>query len=178
MIRLRDTHGTHDDEAKTRLREVFEFRNRKAAAVINDVNYWTFGELQRDIPEGYYGDDPGVSLEYQVRKINRHYETFRDDCYIGFLHPWFGTGVLASGFGTPIVFPYKADPAVDISRIQTIEEVRKLEMPDPGKSGIMPKVVKAIAHYKQNCDLVVGVTDCQGPLTTALSVVGYDKFCY
>ena len=42
----------------------------------------------------------------------------------------------------------------------------------------MPNVVRAIEHYKQHSDLVVGVTDCQGPLTTALSIVGYDKYCY
>jgi hypothetical protein len=117
-------------------------------------------------------------MDYQVRKIVRHYENFSEDCYIGFLHPWFGTGVLASGFGTPIVFNYKSDPAVDISRIETIDELERLSLPDPYKDGIMPKVIKETTYYKEHCVLVVGVTDCQGPLTTALSVVGYDKFCY
>jgi uroporphyrinogen-III decarboxylase len=86
--------------------------------------------------------------------------------------------VLASGFGTPIVFNYKSDPAVDISTIESIEEVKRLELPDPYNDGIMPKVINSIKYYKANCDLTVGVTDCQGPLTSALSIVGYDKFCY
>jgi hypothetical protein len=178
MKNLQEKLRQKDSVSKARLREVFEFRNKLAAVVINDVNYWTFGEIQDDIPEDYYGDDPEVSMNYQVRKIVRHYENFSEDCYVGFLHPWFGTGVLASGFGTPIVFNYKSDPAVDISRIETIDELERLKLPDPYKDGIMPKVIKAITHYKEHCDLVVGVTDCQGPLTSALSIIGYDKFCY
>ena len=178
MHLLKDRFRRKDEASKAELAEVFEFRNRQAAVVINDVNYWTFGEIQQDIPEDYYSDDPGPSMDYQIGKMIRHYEHFGEDCYIGFLHPWFGTGVMASGFGTPIVFNYKADPAVDISKIQSIEEVKRLELPDPYTDGIMPKIINAIKYYKEHCDLVVGFTDCQGPLTTALSVVGYDKYCY
>lgn len=178
MIQLQERFKEKDAQSKEKLLRTFQFKNKEAAVIINDVNYWTFGELEEDIPEKYYGDDPSVSMDYQIQKIRRHYDNFPDDSYIGFLHPWFGTGVLASSFGTPIVFNPKSDPAVDISRIKTIEEVKKLELPVPGKDGIMPMVVKSIGHYKSNYDLVVGVTDCQGPLTTALSIVGYDKFCY
>jgi len=178
MLQLRNQLKDKDTTSKERLKEVFEFKNRDPALVVNDVNYWTFGERQDDIPEDYYANDPSVSLDYQTTKIQRHYQHFPDDCYIGFLHPWFGTGVLASGFGTPIVFNYKADPAVDISQIKSIDEVKRLELPDPSRDGIMPMVINAIKHYQAHCDLTVGITDCQGPLTTALSIVGYDKFCY
>jgi uroporphyrinogen-III decarboxylase len=178
MIRMQNDLRAKDTESKEKLTTVFEYKNDKAPVIINDVNYWTFGENQVDIPEKYYSDDPSVSFDYQINKIKRHYQYFPDDCYIGFLHPWFGTGVLASGFGTPIVFNYKSDPAVDISTIEKIDEVKRLELPNPETDGIMPNVIKALKHYKANSDLVVGITDCQGPLTTALSVVGYDKFCY
>jgi len=178
MIELKQEFSEKDKASKEILKGVFEFKNDKSAVLVNDVNYWTFGELQENIPEAYYSDDPSVSMEYQLGKIKRHYDTFSDDCYIGFLHPWFGTGVLASGFGTPIVFNYKSDPAVDISKIETIEEVKRFQLPDPEKDGIMPKVINSIKYYKENCDLTVGVTDCQGPLTSALSILGYDKFCY
>jgi uroporphyrinogen-III decarboxylase len=178
MLQLQEKLVEKDAQSKDKLLETFEFKNREAAFVINDVNYWTFGELQEDIPEKYYSDDPSVSMEYQIRKVRRHYENFPDDCYIGFLHPWFGTGVLASSFGTSIVFNYKSDPAVNLSKIKTIEEVKRLELPVPGKDGIMPMVTKSIKYYKEHCDIVVGITDCQGPLTSALSIVGYDNFCY
>ena len=178
MIYLKEKFQEKDRASKAKLAEVFEFKNKQAAIVINDVNYWTFGENQDDIPSDYYGADPSVSMNYQIRKMIRHYESFKDDCYIGFLHPWFGTGVLASGFGTRIVFNYKSDPAVDLSTIQTIDEVTQLKLPDPYADGLMPRVIHAIGYYKEHCDLVVGFTDCQGPLTGALSIIGYDKFCY
>jgi hypothetical protein len=178
MVELKEKFRPHDEWAKEQLKNAFEFKNREAAILVNDVNYWTFGELQENIPEDYYLGSPEVSMNYQLNKIERHYANFEKDCYIGFLHPWFGTGVLASGFGTPIIFNYKSDPAVDISKIETIDEVKRLELPDPEKDGIMPKVLESLRYYKKNCDLTIGVTDCQGPLTTALSGVGYDKFCY
>ena len=42
----------------------------------------------------------------------------------------------------------------------------------------MPLVVRMIDYFKAHCDLPVGFTDCQGPMATALQVIGYDKFCY
>ena len=170
MIKLKDQFKGHDSTVKEKLKEVFEFRNKKAAVVINDINYWTFGELLDDIPEDYYGSDPGVMMMYQVRKIKRHYDYYgTDDCYLGFLMPWYGTGVLASGFGVPVVKNYKADPAVDISQVKDPQAIKKLEIPDPEKDGLMPQVLDTIAYFKENCDLPRGVTDCQGPLTTSLS---------
>ncbi|MGA2765046.1 MAG: uroporphyrinogen decarboxylase family protein [Spirochaetia bacterium] len=178
MTTLREKFAKRDAEAKSRLKEVFEFRNTRAAVVLYDVNYWTFGELQEEIPEDYYGEDPRVMMEYQLKKIQSHYEYYQDDCYLAFLMPWYGTAVLASGFGHPVVKNYKADPAADISRVQNPDELKSLKLPDPRKDGLMPQVLRTLSYFREHTDLPVGVTDCQGPLTTALSIIGYDKFCY
>ncbi len=178
MIELRQKYQDKDASSQSKLKEAFEFKNKKAPVIINDCNYWTFGDHQSDIPEGYYGDDSSVSMDYQLEKIQKHYDYYTDDCYQGFLHPWFGTGVLASGFGTEIIFNYKSDPAVGMSKIQHIDELKKLKLPNPETDGIMPMVLRSLDHYKQHCDLPVGITDCQGPLTTALSIIGYENFCY
>lgn len=178
MTTLMQKYARHDAAAKSTLKEVFELRNQKAAVVLNDVNYWTFGELQEDIPEEYYGEDPRVMMDYQLQKIERHYSYYGSDCYQAFLMPWYGTAVLASGFRHPIVKNYKSDPAADISRVQSPEEVRNLRFPDARKDGLMPQVLRALSLFREHTDLPVGVTDCQGPLTTALSLVGYDTYCY
>jgi hypothetical protein len=179
MIELKKGYEDHDRKARETLDAVFRFTNKKAAVIIDDVNYWTFGELLDDIPEQYYGDDPGVMMEYQLKKIERHYGCYEgSDCYQAFLMPWYGTAVLASGFGLPIVKNYKADPAAGLSAIKKPGELKALKSPDPEKDGLMPQVLKTLRYFKERCDLPVGVTDCQGPLTTALSVVGYDNFCY
>jgi len=178
VIALREKFAGHDAAARATLKEVFELRNHSAAVVLNDVNYWTFGELQEHIPEAYYGDDPRVMLDYQLAKIQRHYACFPRDCYQAFLMPWYGTAVLASGFGHPIIKNYKTDPAADISRIRDPKEVGALKFPDPRTDGLMPQVLKTLSFFRAHTDLPVGVTDCQGPLTTALSLVGYDTYCY
>jgi uroporphyrinogen-III decarboxylase len=42
----------------------------------------------------------------------------------------------------------------------------------------MPRVLNTIRTMRANTDLPVGVTDCQGPLTTALQIISYDKMFY
>ena len=87
MITLREKHAGRDAAAKSKLKEVFEFRNAKAAVVLNDVNYWTFGELQEDIPEAYYDDDPRVMMDYQLKKIQSQMRSNNADLQVHSLYP-------------------------------------------------------------------------------------------
>lgn len=178
MITLKAKYSKHDSNVEQILREAFEFKNKRAPIVINDVNYWMFGELNDNIPDEYFSSDPSIMFNYQIKKIKRHYDTHKDECYMGFLMPWFGTGVLASAFGTLVIYNKNMDPAVNMSIIKDPSEIKKLKMPDPYKDGQMPLVLKAIDYFKANCDLPIGVTDCQGPLTTALSIIGYENYIY
>jgi len=159
------------------IRSAFEFANDTAPYMINDVNYWLFGESPANIPPDYCGEDPTSMIDFQVRKIERHMSEY-DDVYIPFLMPWYGTGVLASGFGVDIVFQDRMDPAVDLSKITDVAELKDLRKPDPEQDGLMPRVLNAIRLMRERTDLPVGVTDCQGPLTTALQILGYDKLIY
>lgn len=159
------------------IRAAFEFQNGPAPHIIYDVSYWLFGESKDNIPLDYCGEDPAVMVDYQVGKIKRHAADY-DDVYIPFLMPWYGTGVLGSGFGVPIVFQDYMDPAVDLSQISDVGQIKDLQMPRPDKDGLMPQVLNAIRYMRETTDLPVGVTDCQGPLTTALQVVGYENMIY
>jgi uroporphyrinogen-III decarboxylase len=159
------------------LQSAFQFTNKKSPIVIVDTNYWTFGDLLDDIPADYY-TSAASAFRYQMDKIERHYEYFPNDDYIPFLHPWYGTGVLASAFGVKIICNEKADPAVDISTMQNPEEIDSLMLPVPGESGAMKIVTKIIDYFKSHTDLPIGFTDCQGPLSTAFQIAGYDKLCY
>ncbi len=177
MKRMMDKWRERTERAEAVLKDVYEFKNARAGVVIVDANYWTFGDLADDIPEDHY-TNPASAFAFQVNKIERHFELIPDDQYIPFLHPWYGTGVLASAFGIDIVCNPKADPAVDLPTMQRVEEIDDLELPTPGESGAMKIVTEVLDYFKANADLPVVFTDCQGPLTTAFQVVGYDKFCY
>lgn len=80
--------------------------------------------------------------------------------------PWYGTGVLASGFGVNVKFQDRMDPAVDLPPISDVGQLKDLRPPNPEEDGLMPRVLNAIRTMRERSDLPVGVTDCQGPLTS------------
>lgn len=118
------------NHAEAELTTSFQFRNKKAPMVIVDTNYWTFGDLSDEIPADHY-TDPSSAFRYQINKIERHFNNIPDDAYIPFLHPWYGTGVLASGFGVNIINNPKADPSVDLPMLHYPEEIDSLSLPVP-----------------------------------------------
>ena len=178
MIGLREKYSEKDKISAKKIKEAFEFRNEKSPYYIFTPAYWLFGDDADYIPEDYCGEDPQSMIDIQLEKIENHYQNFKEDCYMGYFMPWYGTAVLASGFGTKIGFGYKMDPAADMSEIKFPEEIDKLKMPDPYNDGLMPRALNAIKRFKDYCDLPITLTDCQGPLTTALSIIGYSNFIY
>jgi len=177
MERVLSQWQSRIDRAEAELAATFRFQNTQPAVVVVDANYWTFGDLPDEIPSDYY-TEPASAFRCQMEKIQSHFQNIPDDAYIPFLHPWYGTGVLASAFGVKVICNPKADPAVDLATIQHPEEIDALQMPVPGESGVMRLVVQMIDHFKAHSDLPVGFTDCQGPMATIMQVLGYDKFCY
>lgn len=171
------TYRERSAKAEGTLKEVYDFRNDRAPHIIYDVNYWLFGERAANIPTGYCSNDASIMTEYQMRKIERHVQLY-DDAYIPFLMPWFGTGVLASGFGVEVVFQEGMDPAPNLPTLTDVAQLEKLAKPDFEKAGIMPMALNAIRYMKKQTRLPVGVTDCQGPLTTAMNTIGYDKMIF
>jgi hypothetical protein len=155
----------------------FRFENETVPYLIYDANYWLFGDVQEHIPPDYCDEDPASMIRYQEEGIERHVANY-DDAYIPFLMPWYGTGVLASGFGVNIKFQDYMDPAADLPPISDVAQLKDLKPPDPDRDGLMPRVLSTIRAMRQRSDLPVGVTDCQGPLTTALQIIGYDKMIY
>lgn len=163
--------------AEAQLKSVFEFKNQQPVVVVVDANYWTFGDLADEIPDDHYSN-PASAFQYQLAKVEQHFENIPDDAYIPFLHPWYGTGVLASAFGIKLILNPKADPAVDLPAMQASAEIDALQIPIPGESGVMGTVTQISDYFMAHSDLPVVFTDCQGPLATALQIAGYDKFCY
>ena len=155
----------------------FRFENETAPYLIYDANYWLFGDVREHIPSDYCDEDPSSMIRYQLDGIERHVANY-EDAYIPFLMPWYGTGVLASGFGVNIKFQDCMDPATDLPPISDVAQLGDFKPPDPERDGLMPRVLNTIRVMRGQSGLPVGVTDCQGPLTTALQIIGYDKMIY
>ena len=137
-----------------------------------------FGLDTDTLPEDYV-TDPAVMINFQERT---YYDQIKeiDDDFVPYLMPWYGTIVTASALGCQIEYFHKQDPAAN-SRfypIQTAADVRRMQIADPERDGLMPRVLDYLRLMKQHSFLPVGITDFQGPLTTANQLMGYDKLIY
>lgn len=164
-------------ESKTA--DVFAFKEtREPPFIVNSALYWLFGLDMDTFPDAYM-TDPAVMTHFLERTYYDQVKSIEDD-FVPYLMPWFGTVVAASALGCQIEFYPKQDPAANprYYPVQTPEDVRKLQLPDPEKDGLMPRVLEFIRYMKANSFLPVGITDFQGPLTTANQLMGYDKLIY
>ncbi len=164
-------------DAKTA--EVFAFREMKTPPfMVNSALYWVFGLDTDTLPAAYF-DDPAIMTNFQEQTYYDQVKSIDDD-FVPYLMPWFGTIVTASAFGCQIEYFPKADPAANprYYPVQTPEDVRRLQPIDPERDGLMPKVLDFLRYMKANSFLPVGITDFQGPLTTANQLMGYDKLIY
>jgi uroporphyrinogen-III decarboxylase len=162
-----------------RTADVFAFREVDFPPfIVNSALYWVFGLDPDTFPDTYF-DDPAVMTNFQE---HLYYDQIKeiDDDFVPYLMPWFGTAVVSSAFGCQVEFPPKQDPAANPRHypVRMAEDVRKLTIPDPARDGLMPKVLEFLAYMKHNSFLPVGITDFQGPLTTANQLMGYDRLIY
>lgn len=146
--------------------------------IVSSAFFWVAGLDPATLPPDYF-TDPAAMTAFQERAYHDQLVSIDDD-FVPYLMPWFGTGVVASAFGCGIEFPPGQDPAVNPEHypVRSAEDVRKLRIPDPERDGLMPRVLKYQRYMKENSALPVGITDLQGPLTTANQLMGYDKLIY
>ena len=159
--------------------EVWAFRLlARPPIVAESAYYFTFGRRFEAIPENLF-TDPAVMLAHQQRLAYDHLRNVDDD-YVPYLLPWFGTGVLASAFGSKVTFSRAQDPAVDPSwyPVTSVEDIDNLRIPDPERDGLMPDVLRYLRHWREHATLPIGITDMQGPLVTANQLMGYDQLIY
>ncbi len=143
--------------------------------LVGDVNYWITGEDPARIPVDYFEAGGGASQQaFQEAKIAAHLATY-DDIYVPYLFPWYGTVVVPSALGCPIIFQPGEEPAVEGPAITEPAQVARLIPPYPERDGLMPRVLACIDHFRAHSDLPVSFTDNQGPLNIALNLVGLER---
>jgi uroporphyrinogen-III decarboxylase len=167
------------EKVKARTADVFAFRKvDQPPFIVNGALYWVFGLNTETLPDTYF-DDPAEMMNFQEQTYYDQVKEIDDD-FVPYLMPWFGTVVAASAFGCQVEFPPKQDPAINprYYPVRTAQDIKKLDVPDPEKDGLMPCVLEFIRCMKSHSFLPVGITDFQGPLTTANQLMGYDRLIY
>ena len=137
----------------------------------NTPCYFAFSTF--DKPDDYFSNPAGM-VAYQERGFQRHLAEIDDDV-VPYFMPWFGTGVLASGFGSIIATADGPgnDPSVVGTCVTSIADARRLRLPDPERDGWMPRVLATVDYARAHSDLPVGLTDMQGPLDTLGQMCGH-----
>lgn len=167
------------EKVKAKTADVFTFRKVQLPPfIVNGALYTNFGLDPDTIPNTYF-EDPAVMTNFQARNYYDQIKEIEDD-FVPYLMPWFGTVVAASAFGCQVEFPPKQDPAINprYYPIRSGQDIKELKIPDPEKDGLMPRVLDFIRYMKGHSFLPVGITDFQGPLTTANQLMGYDRLIY
>lgn len=139
--------------------------------------YFGFGDFPR--PKEYW-QDPAMMLKFQQDGYEEHMKRVNDDV-VPYFMPWFGTGVLASGFGCECcdATGNGDDPAVVSQAVHRVEDIAHLRLPDPEKDGWMPRVLRFMEYGVKHGEMPVGLTDMNSPLCTAAQICGYDNlFCW
>ena len=167
------------EKIRARTADCFAFRDVEAPPfLVNGAPYWGFGYDPENFPQGLF-DDPAVMTIAQERAYYDQVKEIEDD-FVPYLMPWMGTGILASAFGCQIEYPPNQDPVVNPSHcpVKTLRDIKELSIPDPENDGLMPKVLAYLRYMKLHSFLPVGITDIQGPLTTANQLMGFEKLIY
>jgi hypothetical protein len=170
---------TRLSKVEQRTADVFAFRKVDSPPfLINSSFYHLFG-IDPDLVAEDYFDTPAAMTRFQERTLYEQVKAVDDD-FVPCLVPWFGCVVIASALGCSVQIPRRMDPTADpmFYPVKTPEDVRRLRLPDPEKDGLMPKVLEFLSYMKSHSFLPVGITDCQGPLTTANQLMGYDSLIY
>ncbi len=86
--------------------------------------------------------------------------------------------VEAEAIGCPVVFPEHNTPYVQSPVLESISDLKKLEVPDPHTKGRMPEILKATRLMKANSNGRIVVAHVLGPMTIASRIMDVEKLLY
>jgi hypothetical protein len=166
------------ERVRRKTADVFAFRSVRPPLIANDVFFARFGNRRGEIPDAYW-DEPELQLVYQERRYLEHVRTVDDDL-VPYLVAWFGTGVLASAYGARIAYPPDLDPTADPATyvITGPDDVRRLRLIDPEHDGLLPRVLAFESYMKSEGTLPVSIANSQGPLATAIQLMGLEQLVF
>ncbi|MFH1006558.1 MAG: uroporphyrinogen decarboxylase family protein [Candidatus Latescibacterota bacterium] len=146
-----------------------------AIGTIHDFDYFT--EASRRV------NDPEFDVLCQLEAVRHQIECLKASAEVGhvlanvpafdMIH--FGTGPLATAFGSKMILREGAQPAFEPA-VHTPEEAMRLKKPDLFRDGICPKILERIRYYNRATRGEVLLTPCDtaGPWSVATSIWHYE----
>lgn len=114
------------------------------------------------------------------KKLNAQiklHEKFPECAFVPSIYPDFGIVSEVSAFGAEIVY-YEKAPPMSHPIINKVEQIDDLEVPDPYKDGLLPKVLEAYKYLIENApsQYQVDPTAIRGPMDLATAIRGVAPF--
>jgi len=162
-----------------RINRAFNYQNNdfsEVPLILQTNSYWLTGHSPEEIPEDIF-DNPQSMLDFQLKGIEKHLVEVDDD-YVPYLMPWYGVGVVPNMFGCNIKFFKSDDPACTSYGVSSIEDIKKLSVPDFVSNPLSKKVLDTIKYFKEKSIVPVGVTDMQSTLDCVALITGYENLFY
>ena len=131
---------------------------------------------------GAYYTDPDVMVETEVRGRRRFYDLYGygspEVTSVEAGHLFY---VCATVLGAQLIFPEDTSPQIQGRVLNTLEEIKKLRIPDDiGAAGLVPHVIQRYEYLSRKSE-VTGITPVfglsnQSPLGTAIVLRGTELF--
>jgi len=120
-------------------------------------------------------DDPQAEVRW-----SEEFHRMREGVYdygLANIKPNQGIGVIAAAFGCAYTVNDEADPWIKaVIREENVEDVHKLEIPDPETNPIFQKVWKRIEALESLSDMPLRAVNIPSPLVTASMIWDYTSF--
>jgi uroporphyrinogen decarboxylase len=121
-----------------------------------------------DVSLGAYVKDGGLMARCQLNALS-HYGY---DAVFAFMD----AGVETEAIGSRLVYRDNMYPYVEQYAVADAAEMAKFAVPDPGRSGRMPEVLRAVQILRSELqDEVLIVGSVLGPMTLAMQLIGPEK---
>jgi len=128
----------------------------------------------------YWRGDHATKLAAQLSLVR----AFPGAVFLPGIWPDYGPVVEASALGCEVVFPQNGPPHIAPSSLKGLDAVDSLEVPDPLRDGLMPKVLEGYRFMKKSVErelsethgYLEGIAFSMGPADIAALVIGYEQF--
>jgi len=122
-----------------------------------------------------YFDDPAAEVKW-TEELHRNREGVYD-YGLPNIKPNQGIGVIAAAFGCEYTVNNEADPWIKaIIREENVDDVHKLEIPDPDTNPMLQKVWKRIADLEKLSPMPLRMVNVPSPLVSASMIWDYTSF--
>jgi hypothetical protein len=144
----------------------------------DDPKYKDVIDLLPQIQSKRMVEDAEVDLSLQLERVAKEVDFLKAGSSaiptLNLLH--FGTGVLATAFGSKIILRDGSQPAFEPA-VFTPDEVSRLKKPDLYNDGILPEIIKRIDYFNENTHGLIPIvpSDTAGPWTIATQIWNYQS---